>query len=328
MHRSPPPLGLPRPRGPLSAWVLDRLRGLEPPAPPVEGADGFGGDVQLALYLCYETTFSALPGACRDLEWDLDLLGVRGRLEACFEAALRDSLPPLPTGTSEVGDLLDALLASDGGPSVSSFVEHAGTLEHVRDVVVQRSPLQLKEADPHTLGIPRLVGRAKHLLATIQAGEYGADEPGREMHVALFAATMRALGLDDRRHAYLDVVPATSLAISNLVSLFGFHRRRRGALVGHLAVFEMDSSVPAGRYARALERLGAPPAARRFYDVHVLADTEHAVIAREMAQALARDEPALRDDIVFGARCVVATERRFADALLARWAISGVLVDA
>jgi hypothetical protein len=294
----------------------------------VVATDGLGDDVQLALYLCYEPWFSALPGARQDLEWDLEVIALRRSLEASFEDALREHLPPVPAGATSIGAVLDELLAADGGPSVSSFVEQAGTLDHLRDVVVQRSPLQLKEADPHTLGIPRLAGRAKHLLATIQAGEYGADAPGREMHVELFGATMRALGLDDRRHAYLDVLPPTSLAISNLVSLFGFHRHRRGALVGHLAVFEMDSSVPARRYARALERLGAPPDARRFYDVHVLADEEHAVLAKEMAETLARDEPALRDDIVFGARCAVAVERRFADALLARWSVARVLAGA
>jgi hypothetical protein len=105
--------------------------------------------------------------------------------------------------------------------------------------------------------------------------------------------------------------------------MFGLSRRWRGALVGHLAVFEMTSAEPAGRYSRGLARMGAPDAARRFYDVHVLADTEHAHLAREMAVTLARDEPPLADDIVFGARCVVATERRFATALLTRWARAG-----
>ena len=40
------------------------------------------------------------------------------------------------------------------------------------------------------------------------------------------------------------------------MSLFGLHRRRRGAIVGHLALFEMTSSVPNRRYADGLRRLG------------------------------------------------------------------------
>jgi hypothetical protein len=139
------------------------------------------------------------------------------------------------------------------------------------------------------------------------------------MHSQLFAQTMRHLDLDDRPHAYLDVLPASALAVSNLISMFGLNRRWRGALVGHLTVFEMTSVTPMGRYTRALERLGAPAEARRFYDVHVLADAEHERLALEMAVELERDEPSLRADIIFGARCAGEVDRRFAATLFDNW---------
>jgi hypothetical protein len=109
------------------------------------------------------------------------------------------------------------------------------------------------------------------------------------------------------------------LMVSNLISLFGLNRRWRGALVGHLAVFEMTSVEPMGRYARALERLGAPEEARRFYDVHVLADAEHEMMALEMAGAFAAAEPELAGDVLFGASAALAIEARFADDLFGRW---------
>lgn len=295
--------------------------GIDRPIPAGHQLDGLDDDAQLALYLCYEPHFSDLPGVTGDVEWETDLIAVRRRLEGAFERGLRRSLPA--TGREDgvdVGVVIEQLIAADDGPSVSRHIEHDGTIEELREFVVQRSAYLLKEADPHTFGLPRIDGRAKQLLATIQAGEYGVDAPGRAMHVELFSATMRALDLDDRRHAYLDVLPATALAISNLATMFGINRRWRGALVGHLAVFEMTSSEPAGRYARGLARLGAPLEARRFYDVHVLADAEHALLARQMAVALSRDAPELAGDIVFGAQCVIATERRFATTLLGRWA--------
>lgn len=165
-------------------------------------------------------------------------------------------------------------------------------------------------------------GQAKRLLATIQAGEYGVEDPRHEIHATLFAATMRSLGLDDTRHAYINRLPASAFIISNLISLFGLHRCLRGALVGHLAVFEMTSVVPMGRYSRALERMGASPEARRFYDVHVLADAEHEVMALEMAGQLADSEPALAPQIEFGARCAIAVEHLFARDLLAAWGVA------
>ena len=105
----------------------------------------------------------------------------------------------------------------------------------------------------------------------------------------------------------------------NLVTFLGLHRRLRGALVGHLAAFEMTSIGPMARYARTLRRLGR--GGHEFYDVHVEADAHHEVVAaHDLAQGLALDEPELVDDILFGALAVTNAERRLADHLLETWA--------
>lgn len=307
------PLSAPRDRGPLSAWVLAGA-GRRGAAPVLEGIDAFSDDLQLALYLCYEGHYSDIPGVVLD-EWDPGLIAFRRRLEDRFVTALETVVAPIPTDP-DVPARIREIVDDDSGPSLSRYMETTGTLEQMRTFVAHRSPYQLKEADPHTHAIARVAGRAKQVLAEIQAGEYGADEPDRAMHSELFAQTMRGLGLDDRPHAYLDQLPASSLMISNLISLFGLNRRWRGALIGHLAVFEMTSVEPMGRYSRALQRLGLDRQVRRFYDVHILADAEHEVMAMEMATALAEDEPQLRRDIVFGARCASAVEAVFANHLL------------
>jgi hypothetical protein len=106
----------------------------------------------------------------------------------------------------------------------------------------------------------------------------------------------------------------------NLMSGFGLHRRRRGALVGHLAGFEMTSSVPNRRYGNALRRLGYGAAVTRFYDEHVEADAVHENIAAwDLAGGLARVEPELAPDILFGTRALLALEARWATHLLDSW---------
>jgi len=314
-----------RPRGPLSRWVLEYLRGApttsRPPRPPA--GCGFGDDLQLALYLCYEGHFGPLLGVPADREWTPTLVAFCATLERAFEEALRQSATAGPR-VGPVRELLPRIVAADDGPSVSRRMETVGTMDEMREFVLHRSAYQLKEGDAHTFGIPRLHGRAKQLLVEIQAGEYGADVAERMMHAELFAQTMRGLGLDDRPNAYLDALPGSALMVSNLISLFGLHRRWRGALVGHLAVFEMSSTIPMGRYSRGLERMGASPSTRRFYDVHVLADAEHEKMALEMADALSKDEPELVADILFGARCVNVVERLFAGELFRRWGLDGV----
>ena len=87
-----------------------------------------------------------------------------------------------------------------------------------------------------------------------------------------------------------------TLATVNLMSLFGLHRRLRGAIVGHLALFEMTSSIPNRRYATGLRRLGLDdPAATRFFDEHVEADAVHeAIAAVDLAGGLARGRAGAR----------------------------------
>jgi hypothetical protein len=308
----------PRSRGRLSQWTIERLwNRTTKPAPSVPSStDAFGEDLQLALFLAYEPHFREIGRAD---EWDPVLLGFRARLEAAYERELIRRVGAPGRRPVDVRTEIPALIAADDSPSVSAYMEEHGTVDQMRQFVLHRSAYQLKEGDGHTFGIPRLRGRSKQILAAIQAGEYGADETDREIHSDLFAATMRGLGLDDRPGAYLDFQPASALGVSNLISLFGLHRRWRAALVGHLAVFEMTSVTPMGRYSRALERLGQDERTRRFYDVHILADAEHEHMALAMAAELAADEPALAGDILFGARAAIETDRVFAEGLMATW---------
>jgi hypothetical protein len=103
------------------------------------------------------------------------------------------------------------------------------------------------------------------------------------------------------------------------MSLFGLHRRLRGAIVGHLACLEMDSTQPNRRYGNALRRLGRPDATE-FFDEHVEADAAHEEIAaHDLAGALAADDPEVAPDIVFGARAMVLLDLALARYVSERW---------
>ena len=133
------------------------------------------------------------------------------------------------------------------------------------------------------------------------------------MHSHLFAKTMCGLGLDPRPNAFLDRLPGTTLATVNLMSALGLRRARRGAIVGHLAMFEMTSSRPNRGYGNGLRRLGADRETTDFFDEHVEADAVHENIAAyDLAGGLARMEPDLAADILFGARALLLLEARFA----------------
>lgn len=324
----PRTIELPTPRGPLSERLSTTLREapgthLEPPAAAQLAAIGdplADDDLQLALYLSYELHYSEIAGVDPDWEWDPGQLAFRAALERPFEAALRRLVGVLDdVDPAQVGATLQALVAADDGPPLSRRVETRADAEQVREFLIHRSAYQLKEADPHSWAIPRLAGGPKAALVEIQTDEYGGGDAER-IHAVLFAKAMRALGLDATYGAHLERLPAITLATVNLMSLCGLHRRLRGAIVGHLAAFEMTSSLPNRRYGNALRRLGFGRDATDFFDEHVTADAVHENIAAwDLAGGLATAEPQLAADVVFGARALLAIEARWAEHLLGAW---------
>ena len=316
---------LPPPRGPLSGRLFEALegtpnQGLEALG-PVESADPIADeDLQLALYVSYELHYTGIRGVDEAWEWAPSLLAFRAELERPFEAAVAELVEPATEAELvSVGAALQGIAAEDPGPPLSRYMETQGTLEQMLEHVVHRSAYQLKEADPHSWVIPRLSPRPKAALLEVQADEYGGGNAER-MHSVLFAKTMAALGLEPAYGAYLERLPAVNLATVNLMSCFGLQRRRRGATVGHLAAFEMTSSIPNRRYGNALRRLGFGREATHFYDEHVEADAVHENIAAwDLAGGLAAEEPEVAADILFGARALLQLEALWATHLMDSW---------
>jgi hypothetical protein len=325
---------LPRPRGPITEFLLNELRAdvhqlrhvsFDAASDPLADED-----LQLALYLCYELHYRGLTDVDEHWEWEPSLLALRAELERQFEDALRHAVPFDPH-VSPNGDVDLALreIAADEGPSVARFVQREATLDQVREFLVHRSAYQLKEADPHSWAIPRLSGPPKAAIVEVQADEYGGGRP-EWIHAELFANSMRALGLDSTYGAYLDLIPGVTLATVNQMSLFGLHRRWRGAIVGHLALFEMTSSIPNRRYGDGLRRLGFNGAATLFFDEHVEADAVHEQIASvDLAGGLVRQDPALYASILWGATTLNLLADRWASHLLACWSngLGSLLAD-
>ncbi|MFK4144696.1 iron-containing redox enzyme family protein [Streptomyces sp. NPDC004065] len=309
---------LPPARGPVSAAVTAYLRGTGPlpRADEAGGAEPYGDDLQLALYLCYELHYRGFADVPAEREWDPGLLAVRAALEQRFLAALRADTP----GHDSLDAALAGLLVEPvHGTGVSHHLRDEGELWQLREYAAHRSLYHLKEADPHAWVLPRLWGRAKAAMAAVEFDEWGGGRAER-VHARLFADLMADLGLDTAYGRYLDAASAEALAIVNMMSLFGLHRALRGALVGHFAAVEITSSPGSRRLAEALRRTGAGPAAQFFYDEHVEADAVHEQIVRhEVIGGLLDAEPYLATDVAFGMDATGHLEDRFGERLLADW---------
>ncbi|HWK76677.1 iron-containing redox enzyme family protein [Microbacterium sp.] len=326
-------------RGPLSAAVMQKLQ-LDDPrdARAADGAAASRGsddlaaiagdalaasdgvaiddDIQLALFLLYACAYGSLDWIDPEWEWHPELLAVRRMIERAFERELRRDVvvgEAPPADAEAVAAALFDLTAPTPGPSLARYVAKRATLEQLREFVIQRSIYTLREADPHSWAIPRLTGRAKVALVEIQSDEYGGGRPER-MHAEIFARTMRGLGLDARYGGYLDRVPAVTLASQNAMSMFGINRSLIGAIVGHLAAFEMTSSLPNRMYAEGVRRLGFGDDVADYFDEHVEADAVHEQIAaRDLAGGLGEARPELIPDIFFGAAACLMLDDRAAD---------------
>ncbi|NEK84595.1 iron-containing redox enzyme family protein [Blastococcus saxobsidens] len=320
---------LPEPRGPLTdALTRDLLTRSPLPASTHEIADQLvarvddaltDDDLQLALAICYELHYRGFEGVSDDWEWDTGLLGLRAGLERAHLAALRGLVGPVTATDESIDRQITALIDADESPSLSSYMSKHGTAEQWREYLTLRSVYHLKEADPHTFAIPRLSGRAKAAMVEIQADEYGGGSAAR-MHSELFAGLLRDLDLDAGYGALWDEAPAAAFASVNTMSLFGLHRRWRGAALGHLTAVEMTSSEPSRRYSAGLRRLGHDERTTVFYDEHVEADAVHEQIASvDMCGSLVAEEPELAADVLFGAACSLAMDGLAASHLLGAW---------
>jgi hypothetical protein len=323
------PMHLPEPRGPLSeALGHDLATRTALSAATIEQAERVVADrpaaltdedLQISLAICYELHYRGFDDVSDGWEWDPALIRLRGGLERRHLAALRDLIGPVATSEEPIDRQLTAVIAADDGPSLSSYMAKEATLEQWREYLTLRSVYHLKEGDPHSFAIPRLSGRTKSAMVEIQADEYGGGSPER-MHSELFAGLMRDLDLDSTYGALWDDAPAAAFASVNTMSLFGLHRRWRGAALGHLAAVEMTSSEPSRRYSAGLRRLGFDARTTVFYDEHVEADAVHEQIASmDMCGSLVAGEPELAPDVLFGAACSLAMDALAACHLLGAW---------
>lgn len=315
MTSSPP---LPAAAGPSSAAVTAHLAGRVQDLTRVRpgSADPVGLDVQLALYVCYELAYRGFQGVDPRWEWDADLIGLRSRLEQVFLDHLRDCAGD--TGGISAAEEMRRLTAESddvGGPA--HFLHHHGTWQQMREYFVHRSLHRLKEADPQAWVIPRLTGQAKASFVAVEFDEYGAGHAAH-MDQRLFAELMAAAELDDAYLAYLGAVPAVSLTVVNLMSMFGLHRSLRGAAVGHFAAAGITSPPYSRRLADALEGMDAPGPCTKFYREHACVPENDT--AFEVVGDLLEAEPELNEDVVFGIRAHDIVENRLAEHMLKSWA--------
>lgn len=327
---------LPEPCGPLSEGVVRALTAVADGPHPVPPARAMGEvtdpltdrDFQLALWMLYELHYHGFDGVAPDAEWDPLLLVSRAALERTFERAVRALVRDQAAAQLDaVGDdpaewtvrTLVRLTASEGPSEVSTFLQRRATRGEFRSYLAERAVYHLRESDPQSFVLPRITGAAKVALAELQYDEYGGGRPDR-LHQALFARALASLEMPTDLAPYIAAATGATLASVNVMSLFALNRRLRGAAMGHLAAFEATSSLPCGRILRGARRLELPEAVQDYYSEHVEADAVHEQLAiRTICGSLVEAEPALAEDVVFGALACLTVDGLAGETMLQQW---------
>jgi hypothetical protein len=276
-------------------------------------------DLHITLWALYELHYRGFDDVDDALEWQPELIELRRSLETTFEHELRDRAP-IGSPEGDFAETFFSFVADHDGPSLAQHVHRHADHEQALELLRMRSIYHLKESDPSSWLVPRVSNTTKAALMELQFDEYGCGDPTR-LHAGMFARGMDDCGLRPEYGAYIDDVPVEVLEENNAMSLFGLNRRLRGAALGHLAAFEVTSSIPSRRMALGLGRLGLPQSMVGYYEEHVEADAVHEQLAvRTICGSMLADEPALRDDVFFGAFTCLDLEDRFAHRMLQAWA--------
>ena len=305
---------LPRPTGPWSHYVREVLQRRSSGRAPALPRDRFDDDAQYAWFLLNCASYQGWEGVDDHVEWDPKVVALRRRFERWFVKEMRRQCVD---GPIDPRSAVQHALAPGGSPGIASFLEHGGTAEQVYESLVLRLPYQHQEADPHTWAVPRLRGEVKRALCDIQAGEYGTGHA--HTHAELFLAALEGAGGPATSEAY-PLLPGAAFATFNFLTAAGMNRSLRGAVVGQLALFEMDSVDPNLKMVHACERLGLGDDVRAFFHVHVLADAEHEVIAaRAFLDEYPLAEPDQVDNLLFGIRVQAHIDAVLADHAVGAW---------
>lgn len=298
-------LELPVARGALSQGVVDHLTGGA--GDVVDASTGIAGqphdgDFQTALWILNVAQVQAFRGVDPDRPGSLRTRTLHWYLEQTFEDQLRRLVRPRTPDDllAHLRALLDRSGATrDGAPGA------------IRRRFLASAPYLAWATDAHTLALARVETALKPGLAAIQAGEHGVGDAGT--HADLYRACVDELG-----HDLADAVsaaPACSLALANAAWLFGRDRRLRGAAVGQVCLQALEAAEFWPADDHRWDPADLPPAARRWYDAHEVADRRHGrIVAEELVPAVERCAPALAGDVAWGAEVTAVLQDCVADA--------------
>jgi len=309
------PLPIPTPLGPVSAALVAILTGRVGAPPIVSSFDAqveraivssanilTDDDLQLAL-LCFGALDAGGLGRV-DARWAADplLIAVRENLEAALEEALREEVA-VPSarrarGALAVGESVTEAVAD----ALDELITDADATRPYRYLAEQATGAQLRE---------HLVARSIRSALVDADQRVVADDATAALRLKARLGDQR---LQVRRGNYIDAVDVSVLVAVNTTALLARVDRLRGCFYGLRTAAGSIESLIETSVVDALGRLGMP--------LSQAAAARGSGAGRSgIAAGLVTAEPALLDDVLFGAAVGVTVERWISEHEVVRWRV-------
>jgi hypothetical protein len=280
--------------------ALSALAGAE----PVDRRDRF-----LALHQIHDLHRAPVHELGDRVRWQHHpaVADLKGRLEAAWLEELERG--PAPTAAGGAAAAMTAMAAHDRAPAVYRWIADSAPWEPaLRFLALEGGPDDLFDDLVATCQVGLPLGPAKMELARNYWDEMGNGRL-ENVHNVLYQRFVDAVELP---RIPRDLQPVEALERSALLGLVATNRALQPEMLGVLGLIELEAGPHCRYVEQGLERLGAPRAARDFYDMHATIDPlhgrgwlEHAV--GPLVEAL----PAWESRILRGAAWRSATNEAF-----------------
>jgi len=237
------------------------------------------------------------------------VLALRERVEAAWqrwEAAQLGVEVQVDVGGAaprEVATALRERAAADLAPARSAsgrWIAEEADLSAYRGLLTIASLDALVEASQLSRTLGGVSNPMHATMTRLLVEEYGGGRAGKK-HSTYFRTMLEAVGLDATPEAHLDAVPWEVLATINQSFLLSDRKRHFLRYVGGLLYTEVSVPAAFACYRDAAIRLGLPPEARAYWELHIKEDARHGPwMLEQVALPLVARYPAHAAELVFG----------------------------
>lgn len=226
-----------------------------------------------------------------------EVTALKADLEREWLLELDRELPPTDL-SADAADAIRTLAVRERLPEIYRWLSRRADSEEVRHFLALEGGPDSGFDDLVAICQVGINGRPKQEMARNYWDEMGDGHPG-DVHTTLHEVMAAAMNLPE---VPLAERPTAALERSALGGLLATNRWLQPEMIGALGLIELQAGPRCRMVLQAMDRLGAPERAQRFYAVHADVDPRHGNDwMNEVIEPFCTGAPEMRDRVVRGA---------------------------